>query len=633
MPAIVKTLPEDAAALLIEFQESSWTVLEEKVTAFLQSTDAFSLYNAPVFTGDATEQDFLWKVRKGLFPAVGAVRASGTTVILEDIAFPVKKLGDAIVDLQKLFNKYQYFNAIIFGHAKDGNIHFVVTQSFNTPEEVTRYDHFMREVVTLVVEKYEGTLKAEHGTGRNMAPFVETEWGGDAYAIMKKIKQSVDPNGLLNPGVIINDDKNGHIKNLKELPPVEEEVDTCIECGYCEHKCPSRDITATPRRRIVIRRALKKLQLTGDTANYNLLLQQSQYDVLDTCAVDGLCATACPVDINTGDLVKRLRRENHSARANRMAFWVATHFKTVEWGARAALKMGGGINKLLGKNAMINFTRGIKKIIPDMPLWSAQISYPPDLAVLKMKGQLIDASKNAIVYFPSCISRMLGSYKGKEKNIMQTFMSICSKSGINVIMLENVTGSCCSQIFSSKGYKDAHQFTANNIIEKLWQSSREGSFPVVIDVSSCAYTLHHLRPSLNEANKQKFDRLTILDSVDFLHDTVMPAAVVKQQKNNIVLHSVCSLEKMKTSHKFINLAKHFAAGVTVPNNTGCCGMAGDRGFLLPELTASATHPEALEVNEQQYTGYYSSTKTCEMAMSDALKQNYESILYLVDEAL
>jgi D-lactate dehydrogenase len=633
MPAIVKTLPEDAAALLIEFQEATWTVLEEKLSAFLQSANTLSLYNAPVFTSDPAEQDFLWKVRKGLFPAVGAVRASGTTVILEDVAFPVEKLGDAITDLQQLFAAFEYTNAIIFGHAKDGNIHFVITQSFNTQKEINRYDLFMREVIDLVINKYGGALKAEHGTGRNMAPFVETEWGGDAYAIMKKIKMMVDPQLLLNPGVIINEDKNGHIKNLKELPPVEEEVDACIECGYCEHKCPSRDITATPRRRIVIRRALKKLELTGDTANYNLLLQQSQYDVLDTCAVDGLCATACPVDINTGDLVKRLRRENHSARANRVALWVATHFKTLEWVARAALKMGFGVNKLFGKNAMTNLTKSVKKIIPSMPLWSAQISYPPRLQVLKTSNKLVTAPVTEVVYFPSCISRMLGSYEGKEKNIMESFLSICSKSGIAVKVPDKISGSCCSQIFSSKGYKDAHQFTANSIVEKLWQSSREGALPVVIDVSSCAYTLHNLRPSLNEPCKQKFDQLTILDCVDFLHDKVMPAAVVKEQKSNIVLHSVCSLEKMKTSHKFISLAKHFAARVTVPENTGCCGMAGDRGFLLPELTASATNPEAAEVNQQQYAGYYSSTKTCEMAMSDAVKKNYESVLYLVDEAL
>lgn len=634
MPAIVKTLPETAAALLIEFQENSVEELEQRVNSFLSATTLLSLYNAPVFTNNPVEQDFLWKVRKGLFPAVGAVRASGTTVILEDVAFPVEELGEAILDLQELFRKYHYYNAIIFGHAKDGNIHFVVTQSFNTEQEIARYDLFMREVIELVVEKYNGSLKAEHGTGRNMAPFVETEWGGGAYAIMKKIKLAIDPQLLLNPGVIINEDKNTHIKNLKELPSVEEEVDKCIECGYCEHKCPSRDITTTPRRRIVIRRSLKQLQNAGDHSNYKLLLDQYQYDVLDTCAVDGLCATACPVDINTGDLVKRLRNENHSVTANKVAIALAKHFKAFEWLARAALKTGIGFNKVFGKNAMTTLTKGIKKIIPRMPLWSTQISYPPDLSVIRSNKQSTNGKlRKTVVYFPGCISRMLGSYEGKQKNIMQTFMSICSKSNIEVNVLENISGSCCGQIFSSKGFKNAYEHTANNIIEKLWNSSKQGSLPIIIDVSSCAYTLHNLRPALNEKNKSKFDQLTILDSVDFLHDMILPTVNVKQKKSNIMLHPVCSLEKMKTVNKFIKLAHHFANEVIVPKYAGCCGMAGDRGFLFPELTAAATNPEALEVKQQSYNGYYSSTKTCEMAMSEAVNENYESILYLVDEAL
>jgi D-lactate dehydrogenase len=634
MPAIVKTLPETAAALLVEFQESTVEALEERVNQFLLSSSRLSLFNAPVFTHDPKEQAFLWKVRKGLFPAVGAVRASGTTVILEDVAFPVEKLGDAIIDLQELFRKYGYLNAIIFGHAKDGNIHFVVTQSFNTEEEIVRYDRFINEVVKLVVEKYGGTLKAEHGTGRNMAPFVETEWGGAAYEIMKKIKAVADPAGLLNPGVIINEDKAAHLKNLKELPSVEEEVDRCIECGYCEHKCPSRGLTTTPRRRIVIRRALKKLEASGDAEHYKLLLHQYQYDGLDTCAVDGLCATACPVDINTGDLVKRLRRENHSPAANKMALWVAQNFKTVEWAARAALKAGIAINKVLGVKAMFRLTSGLKKMIPSMPLWKEQITYPPGLAAIKLKNDAMKPeAESAVVYFPACITRMLGSYEGKKKNGMETFLSICRKSGIEAVIPENIRGSCCSQIFSSKGFQEAYAFTANKIAEHLWKASREGSLPVVVDVSSCAYTLHHIRPVLREENKRKFDALTILDSVDFLHDMVLPFVEVKQKKTDIVLHPVCSLEKMKTEHKLIKVAKHFAHNVTVPKNAGCCGMAGDRGFLFPELTASATYPEAGEVKQKSYEGYYSSTKTCEMALSEAVQKNYESVLYLVDEGL
>lgn len=626
----IHTLPEKAAALLIEFQEPTQELLHERVAAFLAIADGLLMLNIPAFTEDPVSREFFWKIRKGLFPAVGAVRASGTTVILEDIAFPLEFLGDAVLDLQQLFLKYQYFNAIIFGHAKDGNLHFVVTQTFDGIKEVDRYDKFLREVVDLVVKKYKGTLKAEHGTGRNMAPFVETEWGGDAYRIMRRIKQAADPSGLLNPGVIINDDPEVHRKNLKQLPVVESEVDKCIECGYCEPVCPSRDITLTPRRRIVIRRALAQLKQNGETTTYNSVLQDYQYDGLDTCAVDGLCSTACPVDINTGDLVKRLRRENHSTMANAMASWVSRNFSIVVWTARAAIGLGKGVNSITGGNGMLTLTKTIRKVVPSFPLWNNNITGSPSLGTLKKKpsGKYV----NSIIYFPSCISRMMGTQQG-NKNLVNTFFEVAEKAGFNVILPDKIYGACCGQIFSSKGYHDAFKLTANNVINQLWQQSENGSIPVVIDVSSCAYTLHHLKPVLQKENLDKFEKLRIYDSVDFLCDMVLPVVKVKQKKNKVILHPVCSLKKMGTENKFLKIANAFANEVVVPQHMGCCGMAGDRGFLFPELTASATAPEAEELNGVNCDGYYSSTKTCELAMSAATGRNYESILFLVNESL
>jgi D-lactate dehydrogenase len=624
----ILTLPENAAALLIEFQEPTRDLLHERVAAFLFIADSLLMLNTPAFTEDPVSREFYWKIRKGLFPAVGAVRASGTTVILEDIAFPLEALGDAVLDLQQLFLKYHYYNAIIFGHAKDGNLHFVVTQTFEGVKEVDRYDNFLREVVDLVVKKYNGTLKAEHGTGRNMAPFVETEWGGDAYRIMRSIKKAADPSGLLNPGVIINDDPEVHRKNLKQLPVVESEVDKCIECGYCEPVCPSRDITLTPRRRIVVRRALEQLKKAGDTATYNDVLHDYQYDGLDTCAVDGLCATACPVDINTGDLVKRLRRENHSAMANAVASWISRHFNIVVLTARTALKIGEGINSLTGRNSMLSITKGIRKIVPAFPLWNNKITGSPDLGSLQKKPS--GKHTNNIIYFPSCISRMMGTQQ-VNKNLINTFLEVADKAGFNVIVPEKIYGACCGQIFSSKGYYEAYKTTANSIIQELWKHSENGSIPVIIDVSSCAYTLHHLKAMLQGENLEKFDNLRIYDSVDFLCDMVLPVINVKQKKNRVVLHPVCSLKKMGTENKFAAIAAALANEVVIPQHAGCCGMAGDRGFLFPELTDSATAPEAKELGGLQCDGYYSSTKTCELALSAATNRNYESILFLVSE--
>ena len=629
MPAVVKTLPPHAAALLVEFQDNDIPARDDKVNRFMQSLNNSSLLFPPVFTTDADEQAFLWKVRKGLFPAVGAVRVSGTTVILEDIAFPVEKLGDAIIDLHRLFAEFDYTNAIIFGHAKDGNLHFVITQSFNEAHEVDRYDRFLRAVVELVVKKYDGTLKAEHGTGRNMAPFVETEWGGDAYQIMQQLKACIDPQNLLNPGVIINDDKNLHIKNMKVLPMVEAEVDRCIECGYCEHRCPSRDITTTPRRRIVLRRELERLKHAGDETRYKEVLHDYQYDGLDTCAVDGLCATACPVDINTGDLVKRLRRENHSSFQNRVALTVAKNFRATEFFVKAALRSGNMTNRLFGSKTMYRLTGTIKKLAPSFPRWSQHMGTVP------ASPKTVQSTAGHIVYFPACITRVMGSGSNGKKDLMQTFTSVCSKVGIGVIVPPNIKGSCCGQIFSSKGFAAAYRYKANDIVERLWEASRHGEWKIVTDVGSCAYTLRNIRAALAPENVVKYDAMVMMDSVEFLHDEIMPRAGSVNKISNVVLHPVCSLEKMGTGKKFVAVAKFFADRAVVPLSAGCCGMAGDRGFLFPELTASAAAPEAHEVRNghRDANGYYSSTKTCEMAMTDAVGANYESVLYLVDEAL
>lgn len=630
VPEILKSLPESTAALLVEYQSNTPEELNAKIESLLPYTGNFALLQEIAFTQDSREQAFYWKLRKGMFPAVGAVRASGTTVILEDIAFPVDQLGDAILDLHVLFAKYHYDNAIIFGHAKDGNIHFVVTQSFNSPEEVERYDRFLHEVVELVVKKYDGTLKAEHGTGRNMSPFVETEWGSEAYQIMKSLKQVVDPENLLNPGVIINEHKNAHIRDLKSLPTVEAEVDRCIECGYCEHKCPSRNITLTPRQRIVVRRELALLEAAGDSKAHAELVKEYQYDGLDTCAVDGMCATSCPVDINTGDLVKRLRRENHSATSNQVAIFVANNFRLTTSLVKAALKTGEAINKLFGENAMKQLTGSMKKVIPEFPLWSNH------LLTGRIKGNYKKSSqpdgRTEVVYFPTCISRVMGGVKDK-KSIPDTFLSVSAKSGIEVIIPDGIEALCCGQLFSSKGYNQAFAAKSNETIEKLWRVTNEGAIPVILDVTSCSHTLQQCRPALNDINKGRFDRLIILDSIDYLHDHVIPVSVNAGKKENIVLHPVCSLQKMGLDRKFVAVASHFSDHVNVPVHAGCCGMAGDRGFIFPELTASATAPEAMEVKEISYEGYYSSAKTCEIAMSEAAGKNYESVLYLADECI
>lgn len=625
MPPELKSLPSEAAALLIEYQDDTKEKISQKVEAAKKLIiDTLKTINAEIeFTEDAKKQALLWKVRKGMFPSVGAVRAQGTTVILEDVAFPVAQMATAITDLQTLFTKYNYDNAIIFGHAKDGNIHFVVTQTFNEAKEISRYEAFMNDVVDLVVKKYDGALKAEHGTGRNMAPFVEAEWGGDAYQIMHELKQLTDPLLLLNPGVIINEDKQAHLKNLKKLPVVEQEIDKCIECGACEPKCPSRDLTLSPRRRIVVRREMATLKAEGNKKDFFTINNDFQYQGLETCAVDGMCATDCPVDINTGDLVKRLRKENHSEFQNKMAKMLAKNFGATYGAVKLALAGGETMNKLFGKGFMYNSTAAVKKVVPSFPLWSKEIISSSTKLTNTKSG-----SERKVVYFSSCICKAMGGSKDGQKNINEVFYSLCAKANVEIVVPENSNAMCCGQPFSSKGFADAFEEINSKSLKSLWEASNHGAIPVVMDLSSCTQTLINSLKS-----KPEYQALKIYDSIDFLRELILPHAKIGSKKSKIALHPVCSLSKMGLNDAFTQVASALSTEVFIPKNAGCCGMAGDRGFLFPELTASATQWESKEVAEQKFEGYYCSSKTCEMALSTSTGQNYLSLLHLADEVL
>ncbi|MES2005747.1 MAG: FAD-binding and (Fe-S)-binding domain-containing protein [Bacteroidota bacterium] len=625
-PPMVKNLPGEATAILCEFQATHPEELRLMLKAARPVIDGFALLDKMNFTDDPHQQAKWWKMRKGMYPSVAAVRARGTTAMLEDVAVPLENLGNAVTDLQTLFIKYGYTDAIIFGHAKEGNLHFLVTQPVNRKEEIDVFAAFNDELANLIIHKYKGSLKAEHGTGRQIAPYVKDEWGDEGYRIMEQLKELLDPNHVLNPGVIINKDDQCHLKNMKTMPVVEEEVDKCVECGYCENRCPSREYTLTPRQRIQIRRSLQRLQIEGNTQAFKQLTKEFQFSGMDTCAVDGMCATDCPVSINTGELVKRLRRENHSALANRMAKTVARSFGIVEKMVKMALHAGTSANLLFGKNTMERFTRALKKPIKGFPLWTDQLTQPLDI-----KGLPVDAPD--VVYFPSCITRMMGEDKEDPMPIHEVLALLCKRASLKLFIADHITGVCCGQLFSSKGFLPAYQYTVNKTIEKLWEWTHQGKVPVLMDVTSCTHSLQGSYQYLTEENKERFTKLTIIDSIDFAADYLIPRFPLIDKKGTIVFHPVCSISKMNLLPKLKAIGNACSVNPVIPFMSGCCGMAGDRGFYFPELTASATKAEAAEVAAIRETkdcyGYYSSGKTCEMALSEATKQNYQSVFYLL----
>ncbi len=567
------------------------------------------------------------------------MRPPATTLLCEDIVFPVQSLADGVTDLQHLFDKHGYEEGVIFGHAKDGNLHFLIAQSFNTEAETRRFAAFMDDLVRVVSGKYDGALKAEHGTGRNTAPFVETEWGAEAYAIMRDIKSLLDPDNMLNPGVVINPNPQAHVTHVKSIAMVAPEIDKCIECGFCESKCPSRYLTLTPRQRIVVQRELASLRLAAsDSGMADSLSNDFLYAGIETCAADGMCATACPVGINTGEYIKKLRAEKveggrvgsaalSKSKGGKRAEWLANKFALVEKTIGIGVTLGHTAEKIIGVDGMNSVIRTVEKLSKTtLPKWNDSIPFPSPFR-RGVRGEV----KTDFIYFPSCVSRQLGTPKDHFP-LSTVFQTIAHRAGTHLHIPASVSGHCCGMPFASKGYTRAYKTMLHTTLLAMWEWSEQGKYPIVIDTTSCTHSLRTCGGELDAADKTLWQKLTLLDGIEFLHDHVLPKLEIHPVDEEVVLHPNCSLRRLGLDGKMLAIAKQCARSAHVPLNLGCCAFAGDRGLLYPELTASATQKESAEVNTRGYGGYYSSNIPCEIGMSAATGKDYVSIVYLVEKA-
>ena len=615
MPAFVQQLSANACALLIESRAATSTLLHEQLAQIMASVAAFPVEKQVDFTEDPVENAKLWAIRKDTFPAVGAVRKTGTTVIIEDVTFPVEQLAIGVNRLIELFDKHHYDEAILFGHALEGNLHFVFTQGFNNPEEVARYQAFMDDVAQLVAVEFGGSLKAEHGTGRNMAPFVELEWGSDAYQLMWQLKRLLDPQGILNPDVVLSEDPHIHLKHLKPMPAADEIVDKCIECGFCEPVCPSKGLTLSPRQRIVIWRDIQAKKRAGiDTLE---LEKAYAYQGIDTCAATGLCAQRCPVGINTGELVKKLRAR--SARNVKTADWLGNHFATTLQGARFMLHAANGARMLLGAPRLGKISAALTKASKGrVPLWTNAMPQPE--RAIRLSPAVKDA-RPRVVYLAACVSRVMGPAAGdsEQMSLLDKTRGLLEKAGYQVVFPDDMDSLCCGQPFASKGYAEQAEHKRQELIGALLHASRGGLDPVYCDTSPCTLRL---------VQDLKESRLDLYDPVRFIRTHLVDKLSFTPQAAPIAVHVTCSTQHLAESQALIDIARLCSTQVVIPEGIHCCGFAGDKGFTTPELNAHSLR--TLKDAVQHCSEGISTSRTCEIGLTQHGGIDYHGLVYLVD---
>lgn len=615
MPEWVKALSDSACALLIESRAASQSLLHEQLQLIMASIADFPLEKQVDFSEDPAVYNLLWKIRKDTFPAVGAVRQTGTTVIIEDVTFPIEQLAEGVNRLLALFDKHSYDEAIIFGHALEGNLHFVFTQGFDSAAEKARYEAFMQDVAHLVAVEFGGSLKAEHGTGRNMAPFVELEWGHDAYQLMWQIKRLLDPQGILNPDVILSDDPQIHLKNLKPLPAADEIVDKCIECGFCEPVCPSKGLTLSPRQRIVIWRDIQAKKRAGiDTFE---LEATYQYQGIDTCAATGLCAQRCPVGINTGDLVRQLRARD--ANSPRSADWLANNFRRTLQGARVMLHVANGARRALGAPLLTRTSAALSKASQGrLPQWTPAM--PQAVQRLQLPA-VVEDTRPRVVYLAACVSRAMGPAAGdsEQMSLLDKTRALLEKGGFQVVFPDELDTLCCGQPFASKGYVEQAERKKQELIDALLKASRGGLDPIYCDTSPC--TLRLMQDGLDA-------RLQLHDPVKFIREQLLDRLHITPQDKPVAVHVTCSTQHLGEAQGLIDIVRRCTSEVVIPEGIHCCGFAGDKGFTTPELNSHALR--SLKFAVQYCEEGISTSRTCEIGLSQHGGIDYHGLVYLLD---
>ncbi len=624
MPPELKSLPEGAAALLIDTSADDELTLLQQISEIEQKLAHIGTLSPVRFTRDKHLYERYWRVRDGLFTSAAAARPPRTACIIEDVAFRGEVLGDALTDLRALLVASGYDDAVMWGHLLDGNVHFTVFPDINREVGIQQYARFMERLIELTVSKYNGSLKAEHGTGRNMAPFVEKEWGSEVYELMKRIKQAFDPTGILNPGVIINDDPGVFIQNMKQVPDAHPIIDKCIECGFCEVSCPSKNLTLTPRQRIVAYRHIANPP-SGKSNRKSLLkeIKAISYPMDETCATDGLCGIACPVNIDTGVLIKELRWQRNGKVANLAADFVADHMAGITSVIRGLLPIPHSLGKAVGYPSIERIMQGLFRVGNGLfPLWTRHTP----TASKKITADYFtpdNLETREVVYFPSCVTRMMGgpSFGSDSKeDVPTTMLTLLIEAGYSVIIPERKDRLCCGMAFNSKGFKKQAKKKEQELNDALLKASRGGALPIIFDMSPC---LLHAKETLDS-------QLRLYDQVEFIHDHMLDKLPIVKLPLTVTVHATCSSTKMQLQDKLYAVAARCAEKVVVPDDVRCCGWAGDRGFFYPELNRSALEP--LSESVSHVSAGYSNSRTCEIGLSMNSKITYQSLVYLVEKA-
>ncbi|WP_035075154.1 FAD-binding and (Fe-S)-binding domain-containing protein [Maridesulfovibrio zosterae] len=618
-PDIVRTLDDKACGVLLETQAKDEKILQERIDTILECLKDIPGLTDHKFVKDPEEYDRLWDMRRNTYPAFTGVGGPYDFTVTEDWCVPPEMLGEAAEVLQTLLEKYG-FRGGIMGHAFHGNMHFILPVPLGDQAAVNNLKGLTDDIVDVMINHFEGSLKAEHGTGRSIAPYVAREWGPEIYSMMKELKALLDPQGILNPGVILNDDPDGHFKGLKQPWGLHESVDRCNGCGFCDSVCPTKEVGFAPRQRIYVKRTIARLHEQGDSERADHWEQVFRQYGLDICATDGLCQLRCPLAVDTASYMRYLRHENLSDFTKDTARRIGNNFSKAASMASMALSTGRAVEGLMG--------HGIISVMDSLSQKTVG-QHVPDLVDMKLRGgsstppSKAKTSEQKVVYFPSCAVRTMGYDVDDgpgQKPLMDAAVELLNRAGYEVIFPEDMKNLCCGKAFETKGLSEEADRKSDELSKALLKATENGRWPVLCDTSPC----------LARMKKHLDKHLDLYEPIEFVQKFLVSKLNFIQLSKTVAVHPTCSTQAMGLTGNLVEVASMCADNVVLPEDINCCGFAGDKGFTHPEVNASALSTLSTQVASCKEG--YSTSRTCESGLTLHSGKPYFNILYLLEES-
>ena len=614
VPDFVREVPEGTSAILFQTESYSKETVDKNLAFIKEQLKDIPTAIPSLYSQDPKEYDSWWAIRKGILPIVGGQRRKGTTVITEDVCFQIEDFTKGIEMLTELFHKYDFVDGgVIFGHALSGNVHFNITPDFSDPKDTKNFGDLVKEMSERV-SGFGGSLKAEHGTGRMVAPFVEMEWGKKAYEINRRIKAIFDPERILNPDVMITDDPDVYKKNLKAQCVIDDAFTICMECGFCEKHCPSRNLTLTPRQRIALLRETKRLENEGNFTLASELRKGYEYFGVDTCAACSMCKGLCPLSIDTAQIALSMRRIDPPA--PELAKKIYDNFSTTLQMCRAGVSLEGIAGSIITQKAISKITEGLHGVTGVTPYVPKTT---PKANRYKLKNRIKPTNFEKVVYFSTCANRAFKPNQGydDDRSLQQVVESLCNKAHIDIIYPKHIENLCCG--LSVENYDDVHERAVKDLHDALMKASENGKYPIVIDHSAC----------FNHAFKHMPD-LEINDISEFLCKYVVPHLDIEKCDERVIVHKQCKIKSLNKSQYIEDLARLCTDHVFNIKSFACDGFAGQKGFFTPELNKCATKDLAAEIAEYGATLGVSSSSTCEIGLGESGGIPFVGVAFLLD---